>query len=85
LFEGTPRAVPDSSPRASAGLPLRLPQMRQNRNPHFDVVDMYDPYFALFGRGFMNKFDPVIRQQFLCMKITTPKGVITVLGDQQEA
>jgi hypothetical protein len=46
---------------------------------------MYDPYFALFGRGFMNKFDPVIRQQFLCMKITAPKGVITVLGDQQEA
>ena len=26
-FKGTPRAVPDSSPRASAGLPLRLPQM----------------------------------------------------------
>jgi hypothetical protein len=27
LFKGTPRAVPDSSPRASAGLPARLPQM----------------------------------------------------------
>jgi hypothetical protein len=27
LFKGTPRAVPDSSPRASVGLPLRLPQM----------------------------------------------------------
>jgi hypothetical protein len=32
----------------------------------------------------MNKFDTVIRQQFLCMKIPTPKGVITVFGDQQE-
>jgi hypothetical protein len=27
LFKGTPRAVPDSSPRASVGLPIRLPQM----------------------------------------------------------
>jgi hypothetical protein len=27
LFKGTPRVVPDSSPRASAGSPARLPQM----------------------------------------------------------
>jgi hypothetical protein len=27
LFKGTPRAVPDSSPRASAGSPFKLPQM----------------------------------------------------------
>jgi hypothetical protein len=46
---------------------------------------MYHPYLAIFGRGFINKFDAVIRQQFLCMKIAAPKGVITVFGDQQEA
>jgi hypothetical protein len=51
----------------------------------FDVVDIYHPYLAIFGRGFMNKFNAVIRQQFLCMKILVPKGVITVFGDQQEA
>jgi hypothetical protein len=51
----------------------------------FDVVDIYHPYLAIFGRGFMNKFDAVIRQQFLCMKIPAPNGVITVFGDQQEA
>jgi hypothetical protein len=51
----------------------------------FDVVDIYHPYLAIFVRGFMNKFDVVIRQQFLCMKIPAPKGVITVFGDQQEA
>jgi hypothetical protein len=28
----------------------------------FDVVDIYHPYLAIFGRGFMNKFDTVIRQ-----------------------
>jgi hypothetical protein len=33
----------------------------------------------------MNKFDAVIRQQFLNMKIPAHKGVITVFGDQQEA
>jgi hypothetical protein len=27
----------------------------------FDVVDMYHPYLVIFGRGFMNKFDAVIR------------------------
>jgi hypothetical protein len=51
----------------------------------FDVVDIYHPYLTIFGRGFMNKFDAVIRQQFLCMKIPAPKGVITVFNDQQEA
>jgi hypothetical protein len=51
----------------------------------FDVVDIYHPYLAIFGRGFMNKFNVVIRQQFLCMQIPAPKGVITVFGDQQEA
>jgi hypothetical protein len=51
----------------------------------FDVVDMYHPYSTIFGRGFINKFDVVIRQQFLCMKIPAPKGVIMVFGDQQEA
>jgi hypothetical protein len=51
----------------------------------FDVVDMYHPYLAIFDRGFINKFDAIIRQQFLCMKISAPKGVITIFGDQQEA
>jgi hypothetical protein len=49
------------------------------------VVDIYHPYLVIFGRGFMNKFDVVIRQQLLCMKIPAPKGVITVFGVQQEA
>jgi hypothetical protein len=51
----------------------------------FDVVDIYHPYLAILGRGFMNTFDAVIRQQFLCMKIPVPKGVIIVFNDQQEA
>jgi hypothetical protein len=42
----------------------------------FDVFDMYHPYLVIFGRGFMNKFDAVIRQQFLCM-MTSLYSVIT--------
>jgi hypothetical protein len=51
----------------------------------FDVVDIYHPYLTIFGKGFLSKFDAVIRQQFLCMNIPAPKGVITVFSDQQEA
>jgi hypothetical protein len=51
----------------------------------FDVVDIYHPYLAIFSRGFMNKFEVVIRQQFLCMKILAPIGVITIFDDKQEA
>jgi hypothetical protein len=57
----------------------------RTENLTFDVVDIYHPYLAIFGRGFMNKFDAVKRQQSLCMKIPTPKGVITVFDNQQEA
>jgi hypothetical protein len=49
----------------------------------FDVVDIYHPYLVIFGRGFMNKFDAAIRQQFLCMKILAPKGVIIVFSDHR--
>jgi hypothetical protein len=57
----------------------------RTENLTFDVVDIYHPYLAIFGRGFMNKFDAVIRQQFMCMKLPAPKGVIIVFDDQQEA
>jgi hypothetical protein len=56
----------------------------RTETPTFDVVDIYHPYLAIFGRGFMNNFNAVIRQQFFCMKTPAPKGVITVFGDQQE-
>ncbi|XP_072151364.1 uncharacterized protein [Setaria viridis] len=51
----------------------------------FDVVEMYYPYFAILGWGFINKFDVAMRQLFLFMKIPALNGVITVYGDQQTA
>ena len=39
----------------------------------FDVVDLYYPYNAIFGRG------------YLCMKMPALHGTITVHGSQKEA
>jgi hypothetical protein len=74
-------------PVGKISLPVSFgdPDNARKENLTFDVVDIYHPYLAIFGRGFMNKFDAVIRQQFLCMKIPAPKGVIAVFGNQQEA
>jgi hypothetical protein len=74
-------------PVGNVSLPVSFkdPDNARTETLTFDVVDIYHPYLAIFGRGFMKKFDVVIRQQFLCMKIRAPKGVVTVFGDQQEA
>jgi hypothetical protein len=54
-------------------------------NITFDVVEMNYPYLAIFGRGFLNKFEAVVHQLYLCMKIPAAKGVITVHGNQELA
>jgi hypothetical protein len=79
-FEGKP-----IKPVGKLSLPVSFGDVDNARTETltFDVVDIYHPYLAIFSRGFMNKFDVVIRQQFLCMKIPAPKGVIIVFGDQQ--
>ena len=51
----------------------------------FDVVEMPYPYRAILGRGTVNKFQAIVHQLYLCMKIPAPAGVITVRGDQQLA
>ena len=51
----------------------------------FDVVDLHYPYNAIFGRGFLNKFNAAAHMGYLCMKIPALHGVITVHGSQKEA
>ena len=46
----------------------------------FDVVDLYYPYNAIFGRGFANKFNTTIHMGYLCMKMPALHGIITVHG-----
>jgi hypothetical protein len=42
-------------------------------------------YNAIFGRNSIIKFAAVINQAYLCMKMPTAEGVITILGNQEEA
>ena len=51
----------------------------------FNVVDIAYPYNAIFGRNNIIKFAAVINQAYLCMKIPTAGGDITILGNQEEA
>jgi hypothetical protein len=50
----------------------------------FDVVEMYYPYNGILGRGFLNKFEAVIHQAYLCMKFPVTLGVITIWGHQND-
>jgi hypothetical protein len=51
----------------------------------FDVVEIYYPYNVILGRGFLNKFEAVIHQAYLCMKIPVTLGVITIWGHQNDS
>jgi len=51
----------------------------------FDVVDINYPYNAIFGRNTLVKFAAVIHQSYLCMKLPSAEGIITVFGNQEEA
>jgi hypothetical protein len=44
---------------------------------------MVYPYYAIMGRGSVNKFEAAIHGFYLCMKISGPQGVITVYGNRQ--
>jgi hypothetical protein len=50
----------------------------------FDVLEMYYPYNGILGRGFLNKFEAVIHQAYLCIKIPATPGVITMWGHQND-
>lgn len=51
----------------------------------FDVINLYYPYYAIFGKGFANKFNAEIHIGYLCMKIPELRGVLIVHGNQKEA
>ena len=50
----------------------------------FNVVDLYYPYNAIFGRGFANKFNVAIHMGYMCMKMLALHGTITIHGSQKE-
>jgi hypothetical protein len=61
-------------------LPVSFGTVQNARTEYlsFDVVEMYYPYNGILGRGFLNKFETVIHQAYLCIKIPATLGVITI-------
>jgi hypothetical protein len=61
-------------------LPVPFGKVQNSRTEYlsFDVVEMYYPYNGILGRGFINKFDAVIHQAYLCIKISAMLVVITI-------
>jgi hypothetical protein len=51
----------------------------------FDIVDMEYPYNSVIGIGTLNAFEVVLHSTYLCMKIPSNKGIISVYGSQEVA
>jgi hypothetical protein len=51
----------------------------------FDIIDMEYPYNAIIGRGTLNAFETILHPAYLCMKIPSEQGPITVHGSQEAA
>jgi hypothetical protein len=51
----------------------------------FDILDMEYPYNAIIGRGTLNAFEVVLHLTYLCMKIPSNQGPISVHGSQEAA
>jgi hypothetical protein len=49
----------------------------------FEIVDVEFPYNAIIGRGTLNIFEAVLHSAYLCMKIPSNQGVISVYGSQE--
>jgi hypothetical protein len=56
------------------------PQNPQTKDITFDVVDMLYPYYAIFVRGLLNTFEVALHSGYLCLKISTIFGVISIFG-----
>jgi hypothetical protein len=51
----------------------------------FEIVDMDFPYNVIIVRGTLNIFKTVLHSTYLCMKIPSNQGVISVYGSQGAA
>jgi hypothetical protein len=51
----------------------------------FDIVDIEYPYNAIIGRGTLNAFEAVLHPTYLCMKIPSNHGPISIYGSQEDA
>jgi hypothetical protein len=47
----------------------------------FEVADFRSSYHAIFGRPMLTKFIAIPHHTYLIMKMPTPNGILSVLGD----
>jgi hypothetical protein len=47
----------------------------------FEVADFRSSYHAIFGRPMLDKFMAIPHHTYLIMKMPTPNGILSVLGD----
>jgi hypothetical protein len=67
-------------------LPVSFGTVQNARTEYlsFDVVEMYYPYNGILGRGFLKKFEAIMHQAYLCIKIPVTLGVTTIWGHQND-
>lgn len=51
----------------------------------FDIINMHYQYNAILNRATLKSFGTITHHNYLCMKIPTPGGVITIRRDQDLA
>ncbi|KAI5006061.1 hypothetical protein ZWY2020_033304 [Hordeum vulgare] len=51
----------------------------------FEVVDLHNPYHMLLGRLALGKFMATPQYAYLKMKMSGPKGIITISGDYKKS
>ncbi|KAI4996067.1 hypothetical protein ZWY2020_041165 [Hordeum vulgare] len=51
----------------------------------FEVLDLSSPYHALLGRPALAKFMAILHYAYLKMKMSGPKGIITIAGDYKKS
>jgi hypothetical protein len=70
----------------SISLPVSFGTLANAHNEYitFDMVDMSYPYNAIFRRCLLNTFEAALHSLYLCLKIPTTQGVISVHGSQKD-
>jgi hypothetical protein len=74
-------------PIDSMSLPVSFGSLRNAHTEYitFDVMDMIYPYNAIFERGLLNIFEAALHSLYLCLKVPTALGVISIHGSKKDA
>jgi hypothetical protein len=67
-------------------LPVSFGSLKNPRTKYitFDVVNIHNPYNAIFGRGLLNTFEVAFHSAYLCLKVPASLGVISIHDSQKD-